>query len=193
MFYVKDCMFSLIELLRGNNFGSKNMKLVARLAMLITLVYFTFGWSVLWIGAFLGHAEMLADTFDLPLDMAVPPHWALIVGMTMMWPALFSLGLGFWALDRILMLRDPQDFARMGQHLRLCAWAFLGFWLLNALNVAMQPVVLSAHLAEALRPEIEYIDIDIDVVFLVLAAVFFAISRSLNQAQEIADENSQFL
>lgn len=169
------------------------MKLVARLAMLITLVYFTFGWAVLWISAFLGTGEMLADAFDLPLDMPVPPLWAILVGMGMMWPALISLGVGFWALDRILLLKNPQDFAQMGKHLQLCAYAFLAFWLLNALNVSMQPVVLSAHLAPELRPEFVLIDIDIDVVFLVLAAVFFAISRSLNQAQEIADENSQFL
>jgi hypothetical protein len=169
------------------------MKLVARLAMLITLVYFTFGWSVLWIAAFLGHGGMLAETFELPVDMAVPPYWALGVGMAMMWPALVSLGVGFWALDRILMLRDPRDFARMGVYLRRCAWAFLGFWLLNTLNVALQPVVLGAHLLPEQRPEFGLIDIDIDVVFLVLAAVFLALSRSLHQAQEIADENSQFL
>ncbi|MDA5558421.1 hypothetical protein [Shimia sp. MMG029] len=169
------------------------MKLVARLAMLITIVYFTFGWSVLWVSAFQGQGEMLADAFDLPLDMPVPGALALVVGMIMMWPALISLALGFWALDRILLLRDPQDFSRMGDHLRRCAWAFLGFWLLNALNVAMQPIVLTAHLAPEMRPEFELIDIDVDVVFLVLAAVFLAISRSLKQAQEIADENSQFL
>ncbi|MBO9478300.1 hypothetical protein J7382_12210 [Shimia sp. R11_0] len=169
------------------------MTLVARLAMLITLVYFTFGWALLWIFAFLGEAEMLADTFDLPLDMAVPPAMAICFGMAMMWPALISLGLGFWELDRILMLRDPQDFARMGAHLRRCAYAFFGFWVLNAMNVALQPVVLSAHLPPELRPEVTYIDIDIDVVFLALAAVFMAISRSLKQAQDIADENSQFL
>jgi hypothetical protein len=110
-----------------------------------------------------------------------------------MWPALISLGVGFWALDRILLLKNPQDFAQMGKHLQLCAYAFLAFWLLNALNVSMQPVVLSAHLAPGLRPEFVLIDIDIDVVFLVLGVVFFAISRSLTQAQEIADENSQFL
>ena len=169
------------------------MKLVARLAMLITLVYFTFGWAVLWISTFLGTGEMLADAFDLPLDMPVPPLWAILVGMGMMWPALISLGVGFWALDRILLLKNPQDFAQMGKHLQLCAYAFLAFWLLNALNVSMQPVVLSAHLAPELRPEFVLIDIDIDVVFLVLGVVFFAISRSLTQAQEIADENSQFL
>ncbi len=169
------------------------MKLVARLAMLITIAYFTFGWAVLWIATFLGETEMIADAFDLPPEMPAPPVWALIVGMAMMWPALGSLALGFWALDRILMLRNPLDFAGMGQHLRRCAYAFFGFWLLNTLNVSMQPVVLSQHLPVEMRPEFVLYDIDIDVVFLVLAVVFLAISRSLNQAQEIADENSQFL
>lgn len=169
------------------------MTWIARLAMLVTLAYFAFGWAVLWATAFLGHADMLADTFDMPMDMPAPPVGALLLGMTTMWPALISLGVGFWALDRILMLRDIQDFARMGGHLRRCAFAFLAFWLLHTLNVAVLPMILTWHLPSDAGPAYELFDLDIDIVFLVLAVVFLAISRSLTHAQIIADENSQFL
>ncbi|GAA6179682.1 MULTISPECIES: hypothetical protein [unclassified Shimia] len=169
------------------------MKLLARLAMLVTILVFSFGVAVLWITAFLGETEMLMDTLELPLDTPVAPMWALIVGLGMMLLALGCLAAAFWALDRILVLRDPRGFATLALYLRRCAYAFMAFWVSNTVILSLLPVLLTLHLPAEQRPTSELFPLDIEIVFLVLAVVFLAISQSLRQAQDIADENSQFL
>ncbi len=170
------------------------MSLLARIAMVIVMSVFSFGIAILWITAFLGEYEMLFDTMELPLDTPAPPVWSLWLGEVMMLVPLTALGAAFWAMHRIIAQAGKDEvFVTMADQLHRCAVAFVVFWCGNIAVVTLLPVALLSQIPYADWPEWELFPIDLDVVFLVLAVAFFAIANALRRAQEVADENRQFI
>ncbi len=170
------------------------MKFVARFTMVLVMVAFVVAIAMVWANLYIvGDTELIWDFMDQPVDLPKPPLWASLVALSVSIVTMAALGSAFWSIHRILQNEKSPSFKGMAFHLRRCAQGLLGFWLGLFLLTSTVPAMMLTETPRSLWPELEFVPIDIEIVFLVLSVALLAVSRELDRAHDIEDENKQFL
>jgi len=169
------------------------MILLAKSAMVLSWAYYTLTFSYIWIGQTLGLHNEIWDMFDFPEQASSPPLWTLVLGTVISGLAMTGLGFAYQAVWRILKGSPSQDFRLLAANLQRLAGGVLGFWLgSNFISGGMQ-YLITFGLNSVQGFDFDWDILDIDIIFLILAIAFFAISRSLERAWEAEEENMSYL
>lgn len=169
------------------------IKLFAKIAMLLSLSYYTISLMLAWILALFGDGSEVWDIFGLPIQSTPPALWPLIVGILFTLLTLVSLGLAYRSLNKILNGGREQDFRHLAQSLRHVAFGLFGFWLGYNFLSGLMPYLLLQSLDPVLDVAIDWDPLDIDIIFAIIAIALLAISQTLNRAWEAEEENKHFL
>ena len=167
--------------------------LVARLAMMASLAYYTLAMAIIWISAMTGSTEEIWEAFDVVESAAAPPLAGILIGTLLSTATLVSLAVAYWSIERTLSGGREQDFLALAAHLRRIALGLMGFWLGYNLLTGAMPTVLTWHLPSEQVPEFDWDPLDLDIILLILAIALYAISRVLHRAWAVEEENRQFL
>ena len=167
--------------------------LVARLAMMASLAYYTLAMAIIWISAMTGSTEEIWEAFDVVESAAAPPLAGILTGTLLSAATLVSLAVAYWSIERTLSGGREQDFLALAAHLRRIALGLMGFWLGYNLLTGAMPTVLTWHLPPEQVPEFDWDPLDLDIILLILAIALYAISRVLHRAWAVEEENRQFL
>lgn len=165
----------------------------ARIAMLVSWTALFLGvLFLLGVGVFFD-PEALFDFLDLPLDLPPPANWVVTLLVLSGIVTIGCLGLVFWRLHRVLGCAQRNDFAGLACHLKGVGTALVAFWAAFQVIDRVMPVLMLLDHPELMWEEFDPFLIDLDLIFLVLGIVFWALARSLLRAAEIDDENRHFL
>ena len=165
----------------------------ARIAMLVSWTALSLGVLVLLgVGAFVD-PEALFDFMDLPLDLPPPATWVVVLLVLSSVVTFGCLGLVFWRFHRVLGFARLNDFEGLACHLKGAGTALVAFWAAFQITDRVMPVLMLLDHPELMWEEFDPFLIDLDLIFLVLGIVFWALARSLARAAEIDDENRHFL
>lgn len=168
-------------------------RIIATLAMILSLAYYTLILAMIWITSFAGDHTDLRETFDLPNQDTDPALWVVIIGIACSALTLFSLALAYWSLHKILKGGRGQDFRRLGKNMRHSAFGLLGFWLGYNLLSALIPWLFSFTIPRPTDYQLDWDPLDVDIVFVILAITLLAISQTLERAWAAEEENKHFL
>ena len=167
--------------------------LIARLAMMASLAYYTLAMGIIWISALTGSTEEIWEAFDVVESAAAPPMVSILTGTLASMATLVSLAVAYWSVEKTLSGGREQDFLALAAHLRRIALGLMGFWLGWNLLTGVMPTVLTWHLPAEQVPEFDWDPLDLDIILLILAIALYAISRVLQRAWAVEEENRQFL
>ena len=165
----------------------------ARIAMFLSWSALTLGLAVILIGGIFDDPEALFDLVDLPLDTPPAPGWVVALLVLSCILAMVTLGAVFWRFHKVLGCAVGNDFAGLARHLKQAGTALVAFWAAFQLVDRVMPVLMLLHQPDQMWEEVDLFLIDLDLIFLVLGVVFWALARSLARAAEIDDENRHFL
>lgn len=166
---------------------------IARISMITSWMFFAGIMVWTWASAMMGSNELLWDAYDFPPETTLPHTWVLLIGLANSALIMFGLGISYWSVETILKDGPDQDFLQLGQRLRKMAIGLIVFWIGFNLLVGAIPNLLVAHIPENQAPELGWQPFDVEFILLIVAVALFAISRSLNRAHELEEENRQFL
>ncbi|WP_421703951.1 hypothetical protein [Aliiroseovarius sp.] len=165
----------------------------ARIAMLISwTALFLAVLFLLGVGVFVD-SEALFDFLDLPLDLPPAPTWVVVLLVLSSLVTMATLGLVFWRFHRVLGCARLNDFGGLACHLKGAGTALVAFWAAFQVTDRVMPVLMLLDHPDLMWEEFDPFLIDLDLIFLVLGIVFWALARSLARAAEIDDENRHFL
>ena len=92
------------------------MKLLAKIAMVASFLYYCAGFSWLWFGQMIGAHNEVWDTFGFPAQAASPPLWSMVAGLTFTLIGMAGLLYAYLGVWRILDGGSGQDFrAQIGR------------------------------------------------------------------------------
>lgn len=169
------------------------MSFFARFIMLMLITAHSIFTVFMWVDLFSGAPEVIYEFLELPEFEYNPPFWALISGALFSFLTIASLGVAFWGINSILRNKNTHEFLRLGKQLKQSAWALIVFWISNYLLISILPILLITNSDHKQEYAPEWIPIDFDLVFLVVAIALLAIAGTLQRAHEIEEENNQFL
>ena len=169
------------------------LNLFAKIAMVLSLAYYTLAIGEIWLGQLLGWHNDIWDMYDFPIQAQSPPVWTLLVGLGVTIGALLSLGMAYFAVWRILSGGAGQDFRGLARNLRRLGLGLLGFWLgYNLLSGVVQHlIVIGLDSTEGF--DFGWDPLDLDIVFFITGAAILAIARTMARAIEAEDEVRHFL
>lgn len=169
------------------------MKLLTKLAMTISLLYYASIFSMLWLGQIFGWHNDIWEMFDFPEQTTSPPLIALLFGMFVNFGALAFLGMTYLAVWRILDGGLTQDFRDLAVRLKRIGIGLFGFWLgYNLLTGAVQHLIVIG-LENTEDFDFGWDPLDIDIVFAILAVAIFTIAQTLERAWVAEEETKHFL
>ncbi|MGB0902847.1 hypothetical protein [Halocynthiibacter sp.] len=170
------------------------MAIFARLIMIVVLTLLLI---ILLLTGFLILVDedysALYDLVDLDEDLPAAGLHAGVFGLVVMTLTIACLMRAFWAVHRIMQRSVQSDFLKLADHLRICAFAVIAFWV--GIQFLLGPVsfALVAHIPADIRPPVDYFPFEMEAIYLVLALPLLVTASSLRRAAEIEEENSQFL
>ena len=168
------------------------MKILVDVAMLAVLAALGFELAGLIAAAFQGdHDELLYVLEMTPSTFDVPAWFIALVVATaaVTWVCLVFV---FWPLHRIIWL-TVFGFADVGSMLKHSAYACFGFWGGSTLLFSIFPLVLAGFWTTDASSESAFVPLGLETIFFVMALTFLAIGRTLERAESVEEENSQFL
>ncbi|MGJ8626139.1 MAG: hypothetical protein ACSHXB_04185 [Sulfitobacter sp.] len=169
------------------------MRFIAKVAMCLSFVYYALLLAFIWLGQMTGLHNDTWDIFSIAAQPAPPAAWKMFLGILVSVFAIGSLAFAYRSIWRILNGGPGQDFLDLSKRLRRLGLGLIGFWLgYNLLSGAI-PYVFAIGLPDNAVQEFEWDPLDTDIIFVILGIAFFAISRTLQRAWEIEDENNHFL
>lgn len=167
--------------------------LIARIAMVTSLAYYTLTLAIAWIAGLFGAPEVLWDFFEISEKAAAPPIWTILVGVVVSIGTLVSLGSAYWSIEKILRGGQGQDFLQLSIRLRRMSVGLMGFWLgYNILSGGMR-MLLTLHLPAEQRPDFDWDPLEVEIILLIVAIALYAVSHALYRAWMVEEENKQFL
>ncbi len=169
------------------------MNMLAKTVMVLSIVYYGLDLSYLWIGQLFGLHNEVWETFGLPQQVGSPPMWKLLVGTGATIATLASLILAYASLWTILSGGTNQDFRLLAKSLRYLAFGLFGFWFGYNILVVGAVIMFAQGVGFQENMSIEIDPLDIEIVFLIISIVVFAVSKTLQRAWEAEEENQQFL
>ncbi|MDQ7071535.1 MAG: hypothetical protein Q9M48_12500 [Rhodobacterales bacterium] len=169
------------------------MNIVAKGAMVLSMIYYVLGFSYVWFGQLFGLHNYVWDIFDLPRQDVSPPIWTLLVGLAISVIVVVSLWMAFAAVWRILNGGTGQDFRDLGANLRRLAAGLFGYWFAFNVITAGLLFLIVVDLPDVDGFEFGWDPIESDIVFLIMAIAIYAISRTLDRAWQAEEENRLFL
>lgn len=167
--------------------------IIARLAMVMSLAYYTITLAIAWSSGLLGAPEILWEFFEISQTATAPPAWTILIGIAISAATLTALGMAYWSIEKILRGGQSQDFLQLSRRLRRMSVGLMGFWFgYNVLSGTVRPL-LTMHLPLDQRPDFDWDPLDVDIILLIVGIALFAISHVLHRAWTVEEENKQFL
>lgn len=146
-----------------------------------------------WVGVAVDGAAQMWDLVDLFPEPHSPRPWALLLvlsGYVAVIGALFAM---CRHINRILVLGPALAFGTLANALAGLARALVVFWagfiLADAIGPWLMLVSVGSEAAKDHVPEV----LGLELMFLFLAVALFAIARALRAAEQLAQENRQFI
>lgn len=171
----------------------KMSKWVARGAMIASWLYYSITLSFLWQSGLMGKPEAFWEFMEFPTNLPLPPAWILICGVLISIFTISGLAYTYISVEKIIGANEPQDFLLLSKLLQNISTGLLCFWLGYNLLTGLIPMLTLLHIAPEQQPDWGWDPLDIDIVFVILAAVLFAIARAFRRAWFFEDENKHFL
>ena len=168
-------------------------KFLTRLAMVLSIAYFTLALVLIFAYALLGDPQSLWEMLEIEETAPPPPLWNLIIGAVVAVVIIVSLGLSYWYIEQIFRGGASVGFDRLSRYLRGMALGLIGFWIGIKLLSAWLPYLLTRHLPVDERPPFDWDQMDVDIVLLIISVAIYAISKSLERASVIEEEHKHFL
>ena len=169
------------------------MKILAKTAMALSLIYYVGLLGFAWIGQMTGFHNEIWDFYDFPMQPGSPPFWTLLVGLLVSAGALACLCLAYAAIWRILDGGKEQDFRDLARRLKRVGIGLIGFWFgYNLLAGAVQHLI-ALGIENTHDFDFAWDPLDLDIVFFILGIAVIAISQTLERAWLAEEENRQFL
>ncbi len=168
-------------------------KLLARLAMVLSMAYFTLALVLMFAFAVLGEPQALWEMLEIEESTPPPPLWSLMVSAVVALFILVALGLAYWFIEKILRGGATVGFDHLSRYLRGMAFGLMGFWIGIKMLDAVLPYLLTRHLSVDIRPPFDWDQLDLDIVLLIISVAIYAISQSLDRASLIEEEHKHFL
>ncbi|MEL6573934.1 MAG: hypothetical protein AAFQ64_19985 [Pseudomonadota bacterium] len=169
------------------------MKLLAKIAMVASFLYYCAGFSWLWFGQMIGAHNEVWDTFGFPAQAASPPLWSMVAGLTFTLIGMAGLLYAYLGVWRILDGGSGQDFRALARRLHMIAKGLFGFWLGYNLVTGVTQFLIVSGLESTEGFDFGYDPLDTDVLFLILSIALFAIANVMHRAWEAEEENKLFL
>ena len=169
------------------------MNVLAKAAMVLTIVYYGFSLSYIWLGQMFGLHNLLWEEFEIPQQVGSPPVWQMIVGIVITIATISCLVVAFRSLWRILDGGAKQDFRKLAKLLKHLSFGLFGFWLGYNIYVFGIPLMLIMGLEAKQGAQITFDPLNIEVIFLIISISIYAVSQTLQRAWEAEEENQQFL
>lgn len=169
------------------------MRFLARLAMAASWLVIAVGFLLELAAGLAGQVEVLYDLADLPVDLPAPPGWSVAALAVAGVVTLAALALVYWRFHHVLRAATANDFGALARHIGGAGTGLVLFWVAFQAVTRGAPALMVLHVAPETRPEMDWFLLDLDIIFLVLAVVLWALASSLRKAAEIDDENRHFL
>lgn len=169
------------------------MSVVAKVAMVLSFLYFAGGFATVWIGQSLGLSNDVWDMYDLPEQETPLALWISLTGFACSAFTMGMLFLVYRAAWKTLTGGASQDFRDLAKNLRIMGWGLIGFWFgFNLISGAMLYVV-ALGVTSTDELDLFYTPFDLDLVLAICGVVLLAISQTLQRAWLAEDENNHFL
>jgi hypothetical protein len=172
---------------------NKMIKRLAQIAMVISILYYTFGLGFIWIGQITGLHNEIWEMYDFPIQYNSPPMWALIIGLFVSVMGICSLALSYFSVWKILEGGRDQDFRHLGKRLQSLAYGLIGFWFFYNVLVGGVQYLITIGVADTSDFDFGWDPLDLDIIFLIVAIGILAISQTLERAWIAEDETKHFL
>lgn len=169
------------------------MNIFAKLAMALSLVYYTLVLTYLWVGQLLGIHNEIWDAYDFPIQEVPPPAWTLIIGVLVICFGVGSLAHAYRGAWIILDGGPSQDFRDLAKNLQRIAWGLLGFWIFYNIELAGMPYLISIGIRDLEGFYFGWDPLDINIIFAIIAIVLLAMAGTLERAWLAEDETKHFL
>lgn len=167
------------------------MKLIVDAAMLAVILALGFDMLFLVSGAIAADGEMIQDFLEMePSDLNLP-FWARsVISLTavLTWICVILV---FWPLHQIIRMK-VLSFASVGRMLKRSAFGGIGFWLGSTLLFFVFPHVISWQWPTASASP-SNLPLGFETIFFVMSLTFLSIGKTLERAEAVEEENSQFL
>jgi drug/metabolite transporter (DMT)-like permease len=168
-------------------------KLIARLAMVASFIYYSVTLGVFWVAAFLGDQNRFWQFLEFPENLPMPPIWTYWAGILMSLIALSGLAFSYLSIERIFRSDLRQNFLLLSRAFKNTSLGIMAFWLGYNLITGLLPVLFALHLQQDQHPPLDWDPLDTDIILLIIAIAMFAISKALHHAWIFEDENKHFL
>ena len=169
------------------------MKLLAKIAMVLSFAYYALTMAYVWIGQLLGWHNDIWDLFDFPIQDGSPPLFSMLIGIATVIFALGMLLLAYVGIWRILNGGPQQDFRALSSHMHRLGWGLIGFWAGFNFLAGVVQIFVAIGVQDRGSFDLSYDPLDLDIVFLILGIAILAIAHTLQRAWEAEEENQAFL
>ena len=171
------------------------INLLTKLLMALSFLYYGTLVGFFWFSALVGWHNGVWESYGLPAQANPPPTWLLALALLVTVLAFACLGYAYRAVWQILDGGSGQDFRMLARHLHRLSLGLVGFWIgYSFVNTAMRYLLL-AELPQDPVPGMEmgWDFLDTEIIYLILPAAIYAVSKTLERAGQVEDEVSSFL
>lgn len=171
------------------------MKVVARIAMLLSLSILIGALLYVWLPAVWGDAAAFWQGLGLNQTSKPIPDWVPTVGLATGLNAVFALGYCYWAVSKVLSAEGEALFHSLALALRRLSNGLIYFWISYGTAVGLVPLIA---IEQVVGLDIPYMEgnlnpFGINSVFLVLGLAFRPIAAAMLRAERVAAENRGFV
>ncbi|MDA7966486.1 hypothetical protein [Ruegeria sp.] len=167
------------------------MKLIVDVAMLAVIAVLGFDMLFLLGDAISADSEMVQDFLEMDPSTLDLPIWARSVIAVTAVATWACVVLVFWPLHQVIRMK-AFSFASVGRMLKRSAFGGIGFWFGSTLLFFVFPHFISWYWATE-NESAANVPLGFETIFFVMSLTFLSIGKTLERAEAVEEENSQFL